>query len=350
VFVGLSLEEPLSESEYLQREMKITWTRSSQSDLLSTINYGHSIGKRTLMIVSQPDIAFDVVDKAPAQSLVLLVLSDEGYSEKTYDLARRHSVYAVMRNYSVTQQKNNLYVRTAMSVLSNHLKNSDNFLLAIKEVAHLIISSIRIKTLMSKWQRLRKPLSILPLGYTNKFAISYTSFEGTSNKGTLLRNRIDRDATRNISISFSGTPGSLQRRSTIQFLTRLPNSRINVTTNDWNGHQKSGTDIEYCDTLLSSFYCAALPGYISNESFRYYEALICGALPVRFHVSISQGALDPTIDKETAAAIKIQDFDALISRPEATRIEELKSLVTKFDHELERNINFLKTAQVSVVG
>jgi hypothetical protein len=121
---------------------------------------------------------------------------------------------------------------------------------------------------------------------------------------------------------------------------------INVTQNGWSGSESSGLDIEYCQTLFSSLYCAALPGYISNESFRFYEALICGALPIRFHSSLGQGALDTTIGQHVPAATIIEDFEGLMMNTEAERRELVFKLTRGFCQAMEESVNFLKEAQV----
>jgi hypothetical protein len=346
VFLGLSLEGPLSESEYLLRELRITWKTSGQNDICSTIEENYSLGKKTLIIVSQIDLVFNLISQSPKKSLVLLILSDEAYSMKAHKLARLDSVYAIMRNYSITSQTLRHYLTTAKSVFGQHWKSSNNRFFALIEIAYVLKLYTRNKFVMSKWQRLKKPVSILPLGYTNRFAKSFCSLMGISDKTSLLLNSRNSVSERTISISFSGTRGSLQRRSTIKFLREIPRTKIISTHNGWNGSESSGIDIEYCQILFSSLYCAALPGYISNESFRFYEALICGALPIRFYSSLGQGALDTTIDQYVPYATIIEDFEELIMITEAERREWVVKLTRGFGHAVEKNVTFLKEAQV----
>lgn len=346
VLLGLSLDEPLAESEYLLRELRIVWQTSGKSEILSTIEENHTLGKKTLIIVSQIDLVFKLIRQSPQNSIVLLILSDEAYSIKSYKLARLDSVYGILRNYSLTSQSVTQYLTTAKSVFGHHLKISNNRFVALLEIAHVLALYVRNNFVMSKWQKLKKPVSILPVGYTNKFAKSFSSFMGIGEEKSLLQNSRNSVSERPISIYFSGTSGSLQRRNTIEFLHQVPRSKIHVSRNGWNGHESSGIDIEYCQGLSSSLYAAALPGYISNESFRYYEALICGALPIRFGLSLGQGALDTTIDQQVPAATKIEDFEELIMNTEADRRELVVKLTSGFCHVMEQNSNFLKEAQV----
>lgn len=346
MFLGFSLEGPLSESEYLQRELNITWETSSQSEIRSTIEENYSYGKRTLIIVSKIDLVFNLIRQAPEKSLVLLILSDEAYSTKAYKLSRLDSVYGIVRNYSIKRQTITRYLTTAKSVFGKHWKSSNNRLFSLIEIAYVLAIYIRNNFVISKWQRIKKPVNVLPLGYTNRFAKSFSSFMGVSDGTSLLLNPGNGVSERSISISFSGTRGSLQRRSAIEFLREIPRSMINVTQNGWSGSESSGLDIEYCQTLSSSLHCAALPGYISNESFRFYEALICGALPIRFHSSLGQGALDTTIDQNFPAATVIEDFEGLIMNVEAERRELVFKLTRGFCHAMEKSVTFLKEAQV----
>jgi hypothetical protein len=346
LFLGLSLDEPLSESEYLRRELQITWKTSSQSDIFSTIEVNYSLGKKTLIIVSQIDFVFNLISQSPEKSLVLLILGDEAYSLKAYKLARLDSVYAILRNYSVTSQSITSYLTAAKSIFRRHWKTSNNRLLALLEISFVLLLYMRSSFVISKWQKLKKPVSILPLGYTNKFAKSFCSFMGIGDEKSLLLNSRNSVSERAISISFSGTRGSLQRRNTIEYLREVPRSNIHATRNGWNGYDNSGIDIEYCKILSSSLYCAALPGYVSNESFRFYEALICGALPIRFQTSLGQGSLDTTIDQQVPAATRIEDFKEFILKTEADRSELVLKLISGFCQAMEQNRNFLKEAQV----
>jgi hypothetical protein len=343
---GLSLDEPLSESEYLLRELRIAWQTSGQGEILSTIEENHAFGKKTLIIVSDVNLVFDLIKQSPEKSLVLLILSDEAYSMKAYKLAKLDSVYAIMRNFSITIQTMTHYLNTAKSIFGHHMKNSNNQFFALIEIAHVLALYLRNSFMISKWQGLKKPVSVLPLGYTNRFAKSFSSFMGVGDETSLLLASMNSVSDRAISVSFSGTRGSLQRRSTIEFLRHIPRSKINVTQNGWSGYESSGIDIEYCQMLSSSLYCAALPGYISNESFRYYEALICGALPIRFHSSLGQGALDTTIDQQVPAATRIEDFEELIMRTETDRRELVDKLTNDFCSAIEQNSTFLREAQV----
>jgi hypothetical protein len=347
-FFGLSLEEPLAESEYLRRELNVEWHTSSQEEIFSTISENSSVGNKTLIIVSTVDIAFNLVRRSPANSIVLLILSDEAYSTNAYKLARLDSVYSVMRNYSITSQPKVRYLKTAKSVFGKYLKSTTNRYLAPVEVGLVLAWYIRNNFVMSKWRRLKKPLSILPLGYTNKFAKSFSSLMSIGDGKSLLMTPTGSVSERAISISFSGTRGSVQRRTAIDFLGDIPGSHLSVNRNGWNGHESSGTDVSYCQILLSSSYCAALPGHISNESFRYYEALVCGALPIRFHLSLGQGALDTTISQQTPAATRIEDFQDLINISESDRSERVVELTSEFRLAMEQNGTFLSNCSLTM--
>lgn len=346
MFLGLSLEGPLSESEYLQRELGITWKTSNQSQIRSIIEENYSVGKKTLILVSKIDLVFNLVSQSPEKSIVLLILSDEAYSIKAYKLARMNAVHSVIRNFSITSQAITHYLKTAQSVFGKHWKTSNNRFFSLIEIAYELALYTRNNFVMSKWQSLKKPVTVFPIGYTNRFAKSFSSLMGISEATSLLLNTRHSVSERTISISFSGTRGSLQRRNTIEFLRKIPRSKISVTQNGWNGSESSGLDIEYCQTLFSSLYCAALPGYIANESFRFYEALICGALPVRFYSSLGQGALDTTIDKSFPSATTIEDFGQLIMNIEADRQESVVELISGFCREIEKSATFLEEAVI----
>ena len=151
VFLGLSVEGTLSESEYLLRELKINWLTLDQSEIRTIVEQNNSVGMKTLIIVSKIDVVAKLVSQSPDKSLVLLILSDEAYSMKAYKLARLNSVHAVMRNYSITRQKITHYQRTAKSVFGKHLKSSNNRFFALIEIAYVLALYMRNNFVMSKW-------------------------------------------------------------------------------------------------------------------------------------------------------------------------------------------------------
>ena len=70
---GVSLEPPASEVEFLRRELGVQWNQVSHEELLSHV----STSERTLVLISEPEPYRSVVEQAPDDSIVCLMISDE---------------------------------------------------------------------------------------------------------------------------------------------------------------------------------------------------------------------------------------------------------------------------------
>ena len=153
----------------------------------------------------------------------------------------------------------------------------------------LFRAMIRFKDL--KQLELNFPHTQLPLGYTNRF------FKELSNLGLIkdetnslygedfekyIYSSIDRH--QNSGISFFGQKGTWLRRRLVQSFSKEKNMSIR-TYGSWGGVAESSRT-DYVEEMLNSRYVLCPPGNVSNESFRYYEAIAVGALPIVGETSI----------------------------------------------------------------
>ena len=54
---------------------------------------------------------------------------------------------------------------------------------------------------------------------------------------------------------------------------------------DWSARAAVDVGASYVDSLVSAQFALCPPGFANNESFRFYEALACGALPIEVSVA-----------------------------------------------------------------
>ena len=137
----------------------------------------------------------------------------------------------------------------------------------------------------------KKKIFSLPLGYTSKFSMAFVNARNFNSQQfadtSLLDLRIVESMNRRVQVSFRGQINGPFRRFIYEHKDDL-SQEIQMNVNQhWGGDQNEFSN-NYVDELVNSRFILALPGHVSNETFRYAEALICGSLPIM----TSSSALD----------------------------------------------------------
>jgi hypothetical protein len=112
---------------------------------------------------------------------------------------------------------------------------------------------------------LGEKVHVIPLGY--HWAIS--------NGEPLLHT--PRPPFRELVWSFVGT-NWLNRKEKLQILNEIPGEKKIVYMDDWNSPNMIGK--EECLSILLNSWCVPCPSGHNHETFRFYEALEAGAIPV----------------------------------------------------------------------
>jgi hypothetical protein len=122
------------------------------------------------------------------------------------------------------------------------------------------------------------PWSNLPLGYTNQF-VKQLPDSVISSSQSLVDNwpilKITLNKNRDRHVRFMGQIGTWYRKELVKYFSRFAEFEF-VESSGWAGSSKSG----YIEILQSSTFILCPPGIYTNETFRYYESIICGALPI----------------------------------------------------------------------
>jgi hypothetical protein len=285
-FQGYSLERPMSERHFLQRELDIEWIVRDPISLGNYVKNSSQNGKPTLLLVSNPDLYLELACIAPEKSLVLFLLGDEAYSPSFLRLARKMSVRAVFRNYSL-QHLGFWSASCEIVTWGTRLIKSPKSGIAFLK---LVILGLRSQFRMRSWQDVSAPVLICPLGYTEKFALSYCELRsGVMGNDSLFDLEVLDSGDRLFEYSFRGSQGQLQRMQMVTEIQALDEKcDVEMVEGEWNGALTSRlSGLDYVQSLLNSKRALCPPGYTNNESFRYYESLICGSLPVEANVAVS---------------------------------------------------------------
>jgi hypothetical protein len=122
------------------------------------------------------------------------------------------------------------------------------------------------------------PWSNLPLGYTNHFVIQLPN-EIVNSDSSLVDDwpiiDLGKSQVRDDHVRFMGQIGTWYRRELVRYFSRFPNFDY-VESSGWGKSLKKG----YMEMLHTSTFILCPPGIFTNETFRYFESIICGALPI----------------------------------------------------------------------
>ena len=146
---------------------------------------------------------------------------------------------------------------------------------------------------MWRWRCIRKPVVVVPLGYTNKFSKSYSdvrlSVDNELREKPFFDYPIPKESMdKGCAISFRGVKGQIQRRMALSTLYDFHDFDLVLVQDIWAGSSSSKSDApSYVSSLLNSERALCPPGFVNVESFRYYEALLCHSLPIENRVAIS---------------------------------------------------------------
>jgi len=265
----------------------------NEEQLKNMIINAHKNGRRSLVIVSNPLRYLKIFSNLPKNCICLLLLSDEGYSRDNRKLAIcSKSVVKVIRNYSIfSAEIKTIFDELIRLILAVNKLNS-KYRYLIHALLRGIISSYR----MFLWRKSKVDISILPLGYTNKFAEEYTKTLKLSSMESLFKFAIANiPSGHKNGITFRGTRGQIQRQIDVDLRLTDEQFDLKLLPGIWHGMNESISDSEtYLQSLLSNRYTLCPPGFINNESFRYYEALLCGSMPIEDAVAITHMGICPS--------------------------------------------------------
>jgi hypothetical protein len=140
---------------------------------------------------------------------------------------------------------------------------------------------------MKAWAACLIPVHAVPLGYTSTFSQAFVARHPEVGDSDSLFSVDALDGERPTSITFRGNRGLAARIVGMERAARLPNSDIATIDADWSGFAEGDVGATYVEALSTSRFALCPPGFVNNDSFRYFEALACGALPVEIRVALT---------------------------------------------------------------
>ena len=268
---GFSVEPPPSEVEFLRRELGIEWRQVTREELHTQL----LLRSPLLLLVSEPHQYRDLVEASLDGSLVVLMISDEAYSPARLDVAATPTVRRIYRHYPARRASWWRVLRAASGYVRDSTRTSQSATTFLPNVA----SGLSLRGRMKAWEKLGDRVRPVPLGYTDTFARAFAERMNLGPTESLFSYPIDEQA-RPTFITFRGNRGLAQRITGLELAGRLPDSDVATVDADWSARAPSDIGISYVESLMKARFALCPPGFANNESFRFYEALICGALPV----------------------------------------------------------------------
>lgn len=136
-----------------------------------------------------------------------------------------------------------------------------------------------------KARKFNIPVYRFPLGYTERFARELNDLGLLQASGSLFYGDHFSNFSERPSLSFFGQKGSWFRRLMVDYFQAQPNFK-KETYSSFGGFTNLPQFTDYCQTILQSRFVVCPPGNCSSQSFRYYEAIALGAIPVLAETSI----------------------------------------------------------------
>ena len=290
MITGWSLEQPVSEQQFLRRELGVDWQVDSVTELAvkcRAATQQHPL----LLICSEPAGYRELLDQAPANSIVLIMLSDEAYTPERLDLVRNApALRAIYRHYTLTLANPLTITWQAMLLAVQSLGTS------VRPTA--VLGLLRIgratRARMRAWQQVTTPVHVIPLGYTTRFAegvvqlLASSPADGTADVPELLTQRAYR-RPRRWEVVFRGAGGQAQRQVMLDRARGGNRALIQVLGQGWSGFDDAACTDPYVEQLLDAEQALCPPGFINLETFRAYEALLCGATPIEPRIALTHG-------------------------------------------------------------
>ncbi|MBU6279749.1 MAG: hypothetical protein KGN78_10940 [Actinomycetales bacterium] len=275
MITGWSLEQPVSEEQFLRRELGVDWQVDSAPSLAKKCRAA-SPQRPLLLICSEPDGYRELLDQAPTNSIVLIMLSDEAYTPERLDLVRNApALRAIYRHYTLTLANPLTIVWQALLLVMQSIGTS------VRPTAVLALLRIgrATRSRMRAWQQVTTPVHVMPLGYTNRFAEGFVS----------LPTQRAVQQPRQWQVVFRGAGGQPQRQVMLDRARRRRGALIQVLGESWSGFDDAPGGDPYVEQLLDTEQALCPPGFINIETFRAYEALLCGATPIEPRVALTHG-------------------------------------------------------------
>lgn len=217
--------------------------------------------------------------KTPEKSISVIVTANEYYdTEKWQRINQFPSIKCVFLQYFPKPRGVN------PPWIINHIKSDLKVTLDRKFWGTL--NSARTSYKKVRKFKFQVPVHSFPLGYTDRFVRELEKLGLLHGENQSLINDlrtpsiIARDG-----VSFYGQRGTWYRRRMVENLSRLAGAKTYGYAS-FGGFSTLSDKTDYSRSILESRFVISPPGNVSSQSFRYYEIVCLGAIPIIEEISI----------------------------------------------------------------
>ena len=297
---GLSLEAPMSEQRWLDAELGVCWQQVDPQELTRALRSGPP----RALIVSDPNLYAEPLADAPTGAAVVIQISDEGYSPERRAMLEIPAVRSIFRHYAPSAASK-AQITSAIFGFAKDARNCD---VPARSALPLYRSGSSVRARMNTWPS--AGYHNLPLGYTNAFAAAWDPAAAAN-------------TDRAISVVFRGNRGLAPRIVGTAAAQNMIDSQVTfVEDHAWSGAGDQGS--AYVQDLTNARFALVPPGFVNAETFRYYEALRSGALPIEVNVALTHQGVIPF---RTDATIRANSWRRALASAAAMPETERRSRV-----------------------
>ncbi len=214
-----------------------------------------------------------------ASTITVIIATNEYYkSEKWLEVNRIKSIKCAFIQYLPSNR------RTKFGSIIKFIIHNPNFL--SKKVFWQTSRNASRTYLEMRRMKFRIPVFGFPLGYSDRFVIELKNLGLMPGETISLYEKeiYDKNLVRN-SVSFIGQKGRWYRRLMVEYFERIAGARTSKY-GSFGGFTHLPQTTDYASSILSSKFVVCPPGNVSSQSFRYYEAIALGAVPIVTEVSL----------------------------------------------------------------
>lgn len=267
-----NLPEYLEENEFLLRELDIKGKKINQDE-------NAPLPRNSVLYCNNLEHWQKRLVLSEASTITVIIATNEYYkSEKWLEVNRIKSIKCAFIQYLPSNR------RTKFGSIIKFIIHNPNFL--SKKVFWQTTRNACRTYLEMRRMNFCIPVFGFPLGYSDRFVIELKNLGLMPGDSISLYEKeiYDKNLVRK-RVSFIGQKGRWYRRLMVEYFERIAGASTSMY-GSFGGFIHLPQTTDYASSILSSKFVVCPPGNVSSQSFRYYEAIALGAVPIVTEVSL----------------------------------------------------------------
>lgn len=271
-FLMPNLPEYVEENEFFLRELDAKGKKIDHED-------DKPLPKNSVIYCNNLDHWKKRLMYSEESTVTVIIATNEYYkSEKWLEINRIRSIKCAFIQYLPSPKKSKFG-----SVVKFVFHNPQ---LILQKVFWQTVKNASLVYFDMRRMKFRVPVFAFPLGYSGRFIIELKNLGLLpDNSISLFSEEFYARSTDRDSVSFMGQKGRWYRRLMVDYFELIANANT-FKYGSFGGFTDLPQTTDYASSILESKFVVCPPGNVSSQSFRYYEAIALGAIPIVTEVSI----------------------------------------------------------------